>query len=155
MPEIAAIRSPSPEDRDSVVALLAAQLAEHHIDTPPAAIIKAVDGIVADARRGFLLIATEDEKLVGVAYVSTVWTLEHGGESCWLEELYVVPDRRDRGIGARLLSAVLETAKSRGCAAVDLEVDSQHERATKLYSRHGFQRLSRNRWVRSLGEGQR
>ena len=150
MPESVTIRSPSPEERDSVVALLAAQLAEHHIGTPPAAIIKAVEGILGDARRGFILIATQDEKLVGVAFVSTVWTLEHGGESCWLEELYVVPDRRDRGIGARLLSAVLAEAKSRGWAAVDLEVDSQHQRATNLYSRHRFQPLPRARWVRSL-----
>lgn len=47
---------------------------------------------------------------VGVAYLSFTWTLEHGGKSCWLEELYVMPAYRKRGIGRQLLDAGCQRA---------------------------------------------
>jgi GNAT superfamily N-acetyltransferase len=144
------IAEAAPRDREAVIELLAAQLAEHAIDTPRDRIAAAVDGMIGDARRGFLLVAIERGAIVGVAYVSYVWSLEHGGRSAWLEELYVAPARREHGVGGRLLSAVLERAAADGCAAVDLEVDARHERAARLYSRHGFQPLPRARWVRGL-----
>jgi GNAT superfamily N-acetyltransferase len=138
------------EDRDAAIDLLGRQLAEHRIETADEAIAAAVDGIMIDDRRGFLLVAKEAATVVGVAYVSFTWTAERGGKSCWLEELYVLPERRGRGVGARLLGAVLERAKAAGCAAVDLEVDREHGRAANLYSRHGFRSVPRARWVRVL-----
>ena len=150
MPEQLTITSPDSADRDAVIRLLAEQLAEHRIETGGEAIAAAVDGIMVDDRRGFLLVAKEAGTAVAVAYVSFIWTLEHGGKSCWLEELYVLPERRGVGIGSKLVAAVLEGAQSAGCAAVDLEVDSDHGRAADLYSRYDFRSLSRARWVRSL-----
>lgn len=137
-------------DRDMLLALLAAQLAEHAIATGRAAMENAIDGMLADERRGFLLLAREAGEAVGVAYVAFTWTFEHGGKTSWLEELYVVPERRSAGIGARLLGAVIERARAAGCAAVDLEVDRDHARAANLYARHGFTPLPRSRWVREL-----
>lgn len=150
MPEQLTIVSPNAADRDAVNQLLAEQLAEHRIETGAKAIVAAVDGIMVDDRRGFLLVAKEASVVIGVAYVSFTWTLEHSGKSCWLEELYVLPKRRGRGIGSKLLASVLDRARSGGCAAVDLEVDHEHGRAANLYSRHGFRSLSRGRWVRGL-----
>jgi len=137
-------------DRDDVVTLLSRQLTEHEIRLPDASVQKAVDGVLADSRLGFLLVAKDREVPVGVAYVSFIWTLERGGLTAWLEELYVVPERRDGGIGLQMLEAVLERAQHNGCAAVDLEVDITHERAAHLYMRSGFEQLNRSRWVKFL-----
>jgi GNAT superfamily N-acetyltransferase len=144
------IRSATASDGEIVTDLLMAQLHEHSIDTPRAAVRKAVDGVLADNGRGFVLLAEQGSSIVGVAYVSFTWTLEHGGKSAWLEELYVVPDERNRGIGRALLAAALQNASTAGCAAVDLEVDTTHARAGHLYAREGFTPLSRARWVRAL-----
>jgi GNAT superfamily N-acetyltransferase len=76
--------------------------------------------------------------------------VEHGGRVAWLEELYVVPARRNAGIGQLLLDEVLQTAKGLGCLAVDLEVDVEHARAEHLYERAGFRRLRRMRWTLGL-----
>lgn len=136
-------------DIPAVVDLLVAQLAEHDIDTPREGIEGAVAGMLADPRRGFILVArlNLDEHPVAVAFVSFTWSLEHGGLTSWLEELYVVPAQRERGLGRALLLEAMARARAAGCAAVDLEVTDEHARAARLYLREGYVRLPRTRYV--------
>jgi ribosomal protein S18 acetylase RimI-like enzyme len=138
------------QDRDVLVALLAAQLHEHHITLSSERLAAAVDGALHDAVRGLFLLARVQGTAVGAAYLSFNWTLEHGGKSCWLEELYVMPAYRERGIGRQLLDAVCQRAAELGCAAIDLEVEEEHARAQHLYEREGFHPHRRHRWVRLL-----
>jgi ribosomal protein S18 acetylase RimI-like enzyme len=102
--------------------------------------------MLADPRRGFILV----DGAAGVAWVSFTWSLEHGGLTAWLEELYIVPERRDSGLGTALLRAAEERARAAGCEAVDLEVDAEHTRAARLYQREGYRPLPRARWVKPL-----
>ena len=69
----------------------------------------------------------------------------------WLEELYVVPEHRDRGAGTALLHAVKGMCRSLGCAAIDLEIEEAQDRVRSLYQREGFEAHTRTRWVRKLG----
>ena len=144
------IRIATPDDAAAVVELLVAQLREHAIAVPGPALARTVRGIIRHPRRGLILVATTGRRTVGVAALSFVWPIEHGGRSVWLEELYVEPARRGRGIGRRLLRAACDAAAARGAVAVDLEVDSGHARAARLYAREGFRALPRARWVRRL-----
>jgi GNAT superfamily N-acetyltransferase len=144
------VRLARPTDRDAVLVLLQAQLDEHGIATPPAAIAGALDGLLEDADRGAVLVAMEDGRVVGFAALSAMWTLEHGGPAVWLDELYVEPSRRGSGIGRALLAAAGDVARGRGARTLDLEVDVTHARAERLYAREGFRRLERTRWVRRL-----
>lgn len=137
-------------DRPRVVELLAAQMKEHQIPLERSMIEQAVDGLVARPELGGILVADEEDEVVGVAYVSFTWTLEHGGRVCWLEELYVAPLFRGRGLGTRLLEGALAHARAEGALAMDLEVEAGHERAARLYSRQGFRSLARTRWQKHL-----
>jgi GNAT superfamily N-acetyltransferase len=91
-----------------------------------------------------------DTTPIGVAYLSFAWTIEHGGVLARLEELYVLPTWRSQGVGSLLLQAALDRAVSHGCNAIDLEIQTGHERASRLYARHGFNQLPRTRWLRHL-----
>jgi len=144
------IRRADVADLDAVLVLLLAQLREHHNFTPDAAVARALDGLLAHPERGTVLVATLDGRIVGMAALSTMWTLEHGGPSVWLDELYVEPSRRSQGIGRALLAAACDAAREYGCHTIDLEVDAEHDRAAQLYAREGFARLARTRWVRRL-----
>jgi GNAT superfamily N-acetyltransferase len=144
------IRLAGQGDRDAVLALLVAQLREHDIDTPEPEVAYAVDGMLRHPGRGRILVATVGGPPIGVAWLSSTWTLEHGGRSMWLEELYVEPARRGQGIGRQLLREALRVATGIGATAVDLEVETSHERAARLYAREGFRRHDRTRWVRAL-----
>ena len=140
-------------DIPSIVEHLTAQLREHSIDTTLEAVQRAVRGAILHPDRAVILCAREGEVILGVAYLSFVWALEHGGWSAWLEELYVSPAQRSRGIGKRLLIAACAHARDAGCAAVDLEVTAAHARATHLYAREGFVPHDRTRWILRLDRG--
>lgn len=57
---------------------------------------------------------------------------------CYLEELYVVPDRRGQGIGEALMSAAIETARAEGAAHIDLGTAETDTAARALYEKMGF-----------------
>ncbi|HEX2209041.1 MAG TPA: GNAT family N-acetyltransferase [Longimicrobium sp.] len=144
------IRRATPADLEDVVDLLAAQLAEHGIPIERADLAFAAEGILRVPDRGFVLLATAQEGAVGVACCSFSWTVERGGMVAWLDELYVVPARREHGIGNELLGEVIAAATETGCRTVELEVETSHARAEHLYRRHGFADLPRRRWTRTL-----
>jgi GNAT superfamily N-acetyltransferase len=95
-------------------------------------------------------VARAGGRIVGVAYVATILSIEHAGPAAWLEELYVMPAWRQRGVGSALVVAVLERARAAGMVAIDLEIDAGHSRTASLYQRFGFQPLERSRWTRKL-----
>jgi len=124
--------------------LLAAQYREHDIALAGArlarAALKLLDG------NGVLLLAGS----AGVAALSWQFSLERAGKIAWLEDLYVAPDFRGRGLGTKLLERAAREARRAGCVSLELEVVRGHERAAKLYLREGFTELPRLRYSRSL-----
>jgi GNAT superfamily N-acetyltransferase len=140
----------TPKQFSAIAKLFEAQLREHTIDSSVDAIIATLRLVDQHPEYGCVITATVDDLVVGVAYASTILSLEHGGWSGWLEELYVLPAWRSQGIGSRLLDAVTAIAHDRGWAALDLEVDDDHQRVISLYASRDFQPVPRTRFVRHL-----
>ena len=106
------------ETLDAVIGLFEAQLREHKITTSRDDLRAVTRTVIADRRHGFILVArAPDGSPIGVAYASSLLSLEHGGVSGWIEELYVSPQWRGRGIGSRLLAEVVARAKESGWRA--------------------------------------
>lgn len=140
-------------EREDAVRLLAVQLAEHDIEIADDALSEAIDGLYEREGRGFLLVALDrelSEKPLGIAYLSYQWSLEYGGQIAWLEELYVLPEHREKGIGSKLLDASIAELQMRGCRAIDLEIEKGHERVASLYLRTGFKQMTRVRYSKRL-----
>jgi GNAT superfamily N-acetyltransferase len=55
--------------------------------------------------------------------------------SCYLQDLFVVPDGRGQGLGRRLIEHVYAQAKARGCARVHWLTHETNTEAMKLYDR--------------------
>ncbi len=147
----AIIRRASLRDCEALTGLMSDQLHEHELPMDGARLRDSVRAVLDRAERGFFLLAERpDGGTIGAAYVPFLWSLEHAGPVAWLEELYVAPHNRGLGIGTALVRAACVEAAARGCRAMDLEVDSSHEGAARLYHREGFRRLARSRWARLL-----
>jgi ribosomal protein S18 acetylase RimI-like enzyme/catechol 2,3-dioxygenase-like lactoylglutathione lyase family enzyme len=142
------IRPARRDDLPQVIALLRSQLEEHDVTLEDAALAGATRALVEQPSLGRVLVAAGDDgTLAGVAVLSFMWTLEHGGRAAWLDELYVAPGRRRHGLGRRLTKAALAVAAEHGAIALDLEVEDGHEAAEELYRSMGFRRHRRVRWA--------
>jgi ribosomal protein S18 acetylase RimI-like enzyme len=65
-------------------------------------------------------------------------SLYTGALDAYLEELYVVPERRGQGLGRALLEAAMRRAKERGAAHIDLGTSEDDIAARALYESTGF-----------------
>lgn len=137
-------------DKTIILDLMQNQFVEHEIGYSSDALSAAIEEMLKKVELGLFLVARDEDKVTGIAAISFAWTLEHGGKSAWLDELYVLPEYREKGIGSALIESAINALKREGCAAIDLEVEEDHRRAERLYERKGFEKLKRNRWVRSL-----
>lgn len=144
------IREARSADVARATELLRDQLGGHHIDLTEDAAERCVRGLLDRPDAGRVLVAGAGDEVIGIAIVSFLWTVEHGGAAAWLDELYVLPERRGDGVGRRLVDEVVKIAEASGCHAVDLEVEVGHEDVERLYERAGFRRRDRARWYRPL-----
>lgn len=60
------------------------------------------------------------------------------GGGALLDELYVVPRLRGRGIGSTLLAAAETITRERGGELVEINVDGGDVDARRFYERHGY-----------------
>ena len=92
-------------------------------------------------RSGLELLVLEDER-EGVIGYAVLWCILDQGE---LANVAVAPRLRGRGLGAHLLSRVLEVARERGIRTVFLEVRATNRQALELYRRFGFTDVGRRK----------
>jgi GNAT superfamily N-acetyltransferase len=98
--------------------------------------------------RVFLLVA--EGTAVGYAAVALGFSLEFGGRSAFLDELYVRPPSRGRGVGAAALSLLADRCRELGARSLALEVHLENRKAEALYRRSGFVPNDRHLLTRRL-----
>ena len=79
------------------------------------------------------LAATRSGALAGFAIAivhKATWSI---GGTVYLEDLFVAPSERGRGIGRALIDEVLKRARERGCASVYWHTQSENAAARRLY----------------------
>lgn len=61
----------------------------------------------------------------------------YGPQRSRLHKLYVLPDRKGKGVGHALIAAVIEEARRAGDRSIELNVNKRNP-STAFYRRHGF-----------------
>lgn len=94
--------------------------------------------LVADKTRGGVWLARVGGRPVGYAIVVFVFSLEHGGLTAEVDELFVCDGQRRRGVASDLLRAVESASLAAGCHNLSLQLARSNERARAFYQRHDF-----------------
>ncbi len=74
----------------------------------------------------------------GLAQLRFRPSLYSGALDAYVEELYVVPEQRGRGLGRALLEAAMRWARERGARHIDLTTGEADTAARALYESAGF-----------------
>lgn len=101
---------------------------------------RALRLIIESPQAGVVLVAPEESEIAGMVSLLFTISTAAGGPACWLEDMVVRPDQRERGVGSRLLSSAIAYARERGFTRIALVTDATNEGAIRFYDRHGFRR---------------
>lgn len=89
-----------------------------------------------------VLIAEVDGTPAGFALFFTSFSTFVGKPGIYLEDLFIRPAFRDRGIGRAMLARLAQTALRRGCGRFEWSVLDWNERAIGFYRRLGARPMS-------------
>jgi GNAT superfamily N-acetyltransferase len=128
------VRTAVPEDRASCLELIEILTGK----APDDGWIETYDRLLS-GDRGEILVAVEDDGLLGVATVSYNLAIRYGGEYCQLEELIVSPAARGKNAGGSLVQTAVERARNRGCGEMGLYLVDRSEGNRPFYEKYGFE----------------
>lgn len=111
--------------------------AAHPVDD--AGFPKTVEVLLADPSRGQIVLFDEGELLQGYALLIPYWSNEFGGTLLFVDELFVTPHARGRGI-AKSFFRYLREQRPYKAVALALEVTPANAKAHSLYTSLGFEK---------------
>lgn len=83
-------------------------------------------------------IACNEQQILGYLLCSKVFSFEYGGLTAVIDEVYVVPEARGRGVGKMLVNTAETDMRQLGCVHIEMEVAARNVRAQHFYSLQGF-----------------
>ncbi len=107
----------------------------------------------------WFLVASDGRAVVGMASAEALRGEDGAGPAipggCFLNLLFVVPERWGEGVGGVILDAVLAEAKRREYSRIHLWTHEDNERSQRLYRSRGFSPTGRSadsegEWAREI-----
>ncbi len=123
---------------DALLSLNAAFCAETGLEHDPVTARACLNELLQhpDWGRAWLILLAGEP--VGYLVLCLGYSLEFGGRDAYLDELYLLPAVRGRGVARRGLELALGEARRLGVKAVHLEAAPVNEGAMRLYQGLGF-----------------
>lgn len=94
--------------------------------------------LIEDPTLGRLIVFEQASELLGYMVLGFGFSLEFHGRDCLLDEFYVVPEYRSKGIGRAAVEFAIATCREMGIHAVHLEADYVNVRGHEFYKNLGF-----------------
>ncbi len=89
-----------------------------------------------------LLVAELDEGIVGFIDQWIIHDFAHGAKLSYIQNFYVTPKHRKKGVGGRLLEEVIKSAKNKGVLEIHVVTEFENRPAISLYRKHGLVKKS-------------
>jgi GNAT superfamily N-acetyltransferase len=93
--------------------------------------------LMTDPSQGAIFIARSDGRTVGFATLDWKWSSLKGARIGYLEDLFVDPETRGRGIADALIEVCADRCRELGMPAMEWLTAPDNHRAQKVYNRTG------------------
>ncbi|MEL6100659.1 MAG: GNAT family N-acetyltransferase [Pseudomonadota bacterium] len=124
---------------ERLLGLIAAYHEEEGLSLSAEARKAAVMPLLQGSPHGAIYLIGPAKAPIGYVALSFGWSIEFGGMDGFVDELFIRPGVRGRGIATEVLQALPRALAGAGLKALHLEVATANETAQRLYGRSGFQ----------------
>jgi GNAT superfamily N-acetyltransferase len=135
----AVIRLATLSDVDALVALMQQFYAEAQFTLSAQAASRAFEALLDDSRLGVVWMIEEDGHPAGFVVLTVGFSMEYGGLRGFVDDFYVAPQYRRRGLGHAALEEVKRACRRRGVRALHVETGPDNDAAMNAYRRVGFE----------------
>lgn len=141
------IRKYEVSDRQHVLAMMkkfySSSAVAHGI--PEKNMLATLDEVQKPSPYADIYILESDGRTAGYALTAYTFSNEAGGRVVWIEEVFILPEFRGKGLGGEFLRYVKENFGD--FARIRLEVEESNDGAVRLYRREGFEPLGYMQYV--------
>ena len=145
------IRKIREEDRASYVKMAKEFYSSEAVDhsLPENYFLETFRELMRSDRYAAAYILEYENKTAGYALLAKTFSQEAGGMVLWIEELYIMPEYRCRGLGHEFFS-YLKDNLCNNVKRLRLEAESSNTKAISLYKRLGFEDLPYSQMIKDL-----
>ena len=129
----------TPDDLPRLLPLVAALHEDEGYGTDDAHRAAALAPLLDGSPHGAVWLIGPRKAPVGYVVATFGWSVEFGGLDGFVDELFIRPAVRGRGMGTEALMALSKALAEAGVRALHLEVDRDNATARRLYRRVRFQ----------------
>src|SRR5689334_324548 len=146
------VRPAKHEDRPQLIELMRGYFAFYRTPLPSEAkLASLLDTLEREPDRGVQLVADDSGRLQGFATLYACLDTFLADRILVMNDLFVDPAVRSRGVGAALFDASLAYATDRGYARLDWVTAADNHGAQRFYERHGGRRGPWVSYSRAVG----
>ena len=131
-------------------------MAEFYSDSPftlnPRRATEAFAPLLADDRLGHVWFIRAGSEAVGYIVLTFAYSMEYGGPSAVVDDLFIRPAFRGIGLGKAVLSEISSFCAARGVRAIHVETGTDNPAALAAYRRVGFVDTERAHLTLKLAE---
>jgi ribosomal protein S18 acetylase RimI-like enzyme len=132
------LRAATPSDCALLVGLMSEFYAESGYPLNRRRAELAFSELLADPGLGRVWLIQAEPGPVGYVVLTLGYSMEYGGRDAFVDDLFIRPIFRGRGLGKLALAEVRAACEERGVRALHLEVGRDNAAAQSLYRRVGF-----------------
>jgi GNAT superfamily N-acetyltransferase len=132
------VRRAGADDVARLVGMMAEFYAEAGYPLPPEPARAAFQALLEDPRLGGIWIGEAEGEAAGYLVLTLGFSMEYGGPRGFVDDFFVRPAARGKGLGAAILAEVRRTCRAEGVRALLVETGLEGHPARRLYERAGF-----------------
>jgi ribosomal protein S18 acetylase RimI-like enzyme len=112
---------------------------------------EAIENLIRNKSIGILWMILANNTSIGYCCIAFSYTLENYGRDCFLDELYIKPEYRSKGIGSMVMKLIEDYMVRLELKAIHLYVNNTNTDAYKYYIKHGFHKHEASYMTRIIG----